>query len=132
MHTATEAAIEVMSNDMPHAAKGAESSHMLAELVAALGALLQAMNIICCIYNDDFQNLHERLTCRGGKNQIESVEQLQCDLPYNARREQVHKYSDRDVLNAQDEEALCEVAEKVLKCGDYRYIFCSAVQLPSW
>lgn len=47
--------------------------------------LLEAMQTLCCVYIEDFRNLHETLEFQDCKVLGKSVDLLLCNPPFNVR-----------------------------------------------
>lgn len=104
------------------------SLHPSPEAVATQEVMLQEMQAVCCVYTEDFQNLHETYGLQGGEDLGESADLFLCDLPYNVHRQRDLQNSDHNVFKATDLESFCEIADYVLKREGHGHIFCSAVQ----
>lgn len=95
--------------------------------VAALGALLEPMRTVCCVYTKTFRDQHETDEVQGAEHLDESVHLLLCNPPYNVRRQQNHQNSDHIEFNAKDMDVFYDFAEYVLNCGGRGYICSSGV-----
>lgn len=97
----------------------AKSLHRSPHAVVTQETLLNAIKMVCCVYVEDFRNIHKTHELQGGEDQAESVELLLRDPSYRARRQQVIENNDYDIINGRDMEAFCEFTENVFKCGQH-------------